>query len=81
MVALPGLTEDNAVKTTVIFKFGKHSEPKALRIHLGDRGQIIGRSSYTHRRTGLHSDAHHIALTKDQQIITCAHYISVIVLV
>ncbi len=49
------MTEDNTVKTAVIFKFGKHNEPKALHIHLGKRGQIISRPSYTHRRTRLHN--------------------------
>ncbi len=71
VVRLPGMTEDDAVKTTVIFKFGKHSEPKALRVHLSDRGEVIGWPSYSHRRTRFHCDLQRIGygLTKDHQII------------
>src|SRR5438094_9824664 len=55
VIRLLRMTQNNAVKAAVIFKLGEHVEAKALHVHLGDRGQIIGRPSYPHRRTRLHS--------------------------
>ena len=54
VVGLLGMTEDDAVKTAVIFKFRKHSEPKALRIHRSDCRQVIGWPGYTQLRKIVH---------------------------
>ncbi len=51
------MTQNDAVETAVILKLSEHVEAKAFRIHLGDRGQVIGRPDYPHRRARLHSDA------------------------
>src|ERR1700730_12979361 len=57
VIGLLRMTENYAVKAAVIFKLSEHVEAKALRIHLGNRGQVVGRPDYSHRRTRLHSDA------------------------
>ena len=58
VVGLFGMTDDDAVETAVIFERSEHIEPKPPRVHLSDRGEVIGRPGYTHRRTRLHSEIH-----------------------
>ena len=53
VIGLLRMTQNYAVETAVIFKLSEHVEAKALCIHLGDRGQIVGRPDYSHRRTGF----------------------------
>ena len=53
MVGLPRVTEDDAVETAMILKLSEYCEPKALRIHLSDRGKVIGRPRHSYYRTRL----------------------------
>src|SRR5437762_3300046 len=55
VIRLLRMTQNNAVKAVVIFKLGEHVQAEALHVHPGDRGQVISRPDYPHRRTRLHS--------------------------
>jgi hypothetical protein len=68
VIKLPGMTENRAVKAAVIFELSEHNEPEALRIRLGDRSQVIGRSGYSHRRAELHGNARFRAKTSPENL-------------
>ena len=53
VVGLPRMTEDDAVETAMILELSEYCKPKALLIHLSDRGKVIGRPRQSYCRTRL----------------------------
>ena len=53
VVGLPRMTEDDTVETAMILELSEYRKPKALRIHLSDRGKVIGRPRHSYYRTRL----------------------------
>ena len=53
VVGLPRMTEDDAVETAMILELSDYCKPKALRIHLSDRGKVIGRPRHSYYGTRL----------------------------
>ena len=48
------VTENRSVEPVVVDELGKHHETQTLRVHRGNRRQVISRPSDAQSQTGLH---------------------------
>jgi len=53
VIGLPRMPEDDAVEAAMILELSEYCEPKAVRIHLSDRGKVIGGPRHSYYRTRL----------------------------
>jgi len=53
VIGLPRMPEDDAVETPMILELSEYCEPKAVRIHLSDRGKVISGPRHSYYRTRL----------------------------